>query len=201
MILAGGASRRWGGRDKTAEPLAGRPLLRHAVDAVLPDAAALVVVAPADHPARAGVEEATRRAGRPLTWTREDPPGGGPLAGLAAGVAGLAVPVDAVLVIAGDLPFARTAWPRLLAGLGPDAGRPDAVLGIDPQGRRQPLLAAYRTAVLRDRLARLDPANRPMRALLEGLAVVEVEVTAHEALDLDTPADARAAERVVGTDR
>jgi molybdopterin-guanine dinucleotide biosynthesis protein A len=213
VILAGGTSRRWGGRDKTASPLAGRPVLRHVVDAVLPDAAALVVVAPSGHPAQAGVTAAALDVGCPLRWTREDPPGGGPTAGLAAGLAALdALVADgalpdgvppAVVVLAGDLPFARTALPRLLAALDPGPGpgpgvtHPDVALGLDPDGHRQPLLAVHRTDSLRRRLAGLDPSGAPLRTLLTAADVVEVPVTAHESLDLDTPDDAERAERAL----
>jgi molybdopterin-guanine dinucleotide biosynthesis protein A len=215
VVLAGGTSRRWAGRDKTAAPLAGRAVLEHVVAAVLPQAVALAVVAPADHPARAPVWDAARRAGRPLAWTREDPPGGGPLSGLAAGLAALSAlrgrggPPEIVVLLAGDLPFARTACPRLAAALAApaigdgDGGHavPDTALGVDPGGRAQPLLAAYRTTALRRRLATLDPVGRPVRDLLTGLVVTEVPVTAAEALDLDTPQDAETAERLLATAR
>lgn len=214
VILAGGASRRWGGRDKTAVRLAGRPLLQHVVDGVLPAAASIVVVAPADHPARSALTDAARRARRPLAWTREDPPGGGPCAGLAAGVtalaelAGPAAVPGVVVVLAGDLPFARTAFPRLVAvlaacpGSGPATGpSPEAALGRDPDGHRQPLLAAYRTAAVQRQLARRDPVGRSLRDLLAGLDAVDLPVTAEEALDLDSPADIDAAEQVLSRAR
>jgi len=205
VVLAGGSSRRWAGRDKTTVPLAGRTVLEHAVAAVLPQAVEVVVVAPADHPARPAVWDAALAVGRPLLWTREDPPGGGPLAGLAAGLAslgaldgldGLDGPPGIVVLVAGDLPFARTACPRLVAALtaAQDAG---AAVGIDPDGRRQPLLAAYRTALLRRPFVDSDVTDRPLRDLLAGLVVAEVPVTAVEALDLDTPQDAEAAERLL----
>ena len=47
VILAGGRSSRFG-RDKLAEPVDGRPLLRHAIDAVRPIATEIVVVAAPD---------------------------------------------------------------------------------------------------------------------------------------------------------
>jgi molybdopterin-guanine dinucleotide biosynthesis protein A len=201
VLLAGGTSRRWGGVDKTAHPLAGVPLLQHAAAAVLPRASAVVVVAPADHPARPAVEAAAVAADVPMVWTREDQPGGGPLAGLAAGVAAApdrtATDVDRVaVVLAADHPFAGTAVARLIEALTPDP-TVDAAIGVDPDGRRQPLLAAYREAPLRLVLAGLDPAGRPLRAVLDALHVVEVPVTEDEALDLDTPVDAETAARLL----
>ncbi len=179
----------------------------------------VVVVAPATHPARALVEAAVGRAARAaaaridLRWVREEPPGGGPVPGLAAGVAATATPAtpalaattplaapaaaaaDPLVVLAGDAPFAGSAVPRLLDALG---GSPaDAAVGIDPAGRRQPLLAAYRRAALTRALDAALP-ERPagqgtggrgpsLHGLLATLRVREVPVTRREALDLDTP--------------
>jgi molybdopterin-guanine dinucleotide biosynthesis protein A len=211
VILAGGTSRRWGGADKTAFPLAGTPLLVHAVSSVLPGAAALAIVAPADHPARTAVLAAAAAARRPVTWTRENPPGGGPAAGLAAGLAALTAPPEpppasagagaitlpqagAIAVLAGDLPFARTAWPRLLAALAAEPGA-DAAVGLDPHGRRQPLLAVYRVDALGTRLDAAGGAGRPLRDVTAGMLIIDVPVTRIESLDLDTPQDAEAASR------
>src|SRR5881409_3827494 len=76
VVLAGGGSRRLG-RDKLAEDLDGRPVLRALLDgvrAVAPDAEVVVVGPPG-------------RAVAGAIVVREDPPGGGPVAGLAAGLA------------------------------------------------------------------------------------------------------------------
>jgi len=217
IVLAGGSSRRWGGLDKTAATFAGRPVLLHAVAAVLPGAAALVVVAPAEHPARSQVELAANGARCALAWVREDPPGGGPAAGLAAGLTALDAldpldPLNAVdpgrrieqaVVLAGDLVFAGSAVPRLLAALAlPDADADihadiDAAVGLDPGGRRQPLLAAYHVPALRGRLAGLV-TNVSMRSILAGLRVAEVAVTAQEAFDLYTPRSLTEAESGAG---
>lgn len=105
MVLAGGAARRLGGADKPALPVGGHPLL----DRVLTACAAAdrtVVVGP------------RRPTARPVLWTREEPPGGGPLPALAAGLAALdrdrrpaadgpAAPgrPEVVLILAADLPF------------------------------------------------------------------------------------------------
>ncbi|HEX2116399.1 MAG TPA: molybdenum cofactor guanylyltransferase MobA [Alphaproteobacteria bacterium] len=51
VILAGGLSRRMGGGDKCLRPIGGRPILRHIVDRVRPQVAALVLNANGD-PAR-----------------------------------------------------------------------------------------------------------------------------------------------------
>ena len=78
VVLAGGTAARMDGIDKASVELAGRTLLEYAVDAFL-DADEVVVVGPA------GV-----RTERPVTTVFEDPPRGGPVAGLLTGVDALA---------------------------------------------------------------------------------------------------------------
>lgn len=74
VVLAGGAARRMGGVDKPALPVGGRPM-RDRVLAAVADAAPRVLVGPAG-----AVPPGVR-------VTREDPPGGGPVAAAAAGLA------------------------------------------------------------------------------------------------------------------
>jgi molybdopterin-guanine dinucleotide biosynthesis protein A len=159
VVLAGGAAKRLGGADKPALSVGGRPLLDRVLGACA-DAAETVVVG-------------TRRPTvRPVRWTQEQPPGGGPVAALDAGLRQTTAP--AVLVLSADLPFltARTVQALLGALAGDDAedrragvaeggpdrsaqGRPDGVVLTDPEGRDQPLVAAYRAEALRRELALL----------------------------------------------
>ncbi|WP_085955065.1 molybdenum cofactor guanylyltransferase [Cellulomonas flavigena] len=185
VVLAGGTSRRLGGVDKTALDVGGRPVLVRLLDdlAGLP----LVVVGP------------RQDVGRDVLWTREDPPLGGPLAATAAGVAtGLSEHPDArvVVLVAGDQPFAGTAVASLRTALGPDV---DAALGAGPDGRPQPLLAAYRLAAVRERLVG-DTHGRPVRDLVRGLRTVTVPVAPGTALDVDDAADLETARRLARQD-
>lgn len=176
VVLAGGLGRRLGGADKPALVIGGRTLLdRSVAAAVEAGAAQTVVVGP------------RRDTEVPVTWTREEPPGGGPLAALAAGLAVLGTEPDAVVVLAADLPRVSSSLVgRLLAGLGEKA---DAVAVVDPDGWVQPLVAAYRAGPLRAALDTVgDPRDRPVRALLEHLRVATV-VDADGAADIDTPGD------------
>ncbi len=191
VVLAGGGSRRWDGRDKTAAVLAGRTVLEHAVLGLVSGAGVglgdAVVVAPAGHPAAAAL--------RAATWTREDPAGGGPVAGLAAAVAVLDPDVDVLLLGAGDAPFAGDAARALLDAVAPG---PDAAVGVDPGGREQPLLGAYRVPALRAALpASGGGAGARLRDVVARLRPALVPVGARAALDLDTPADLAAAERLL----
>ncbi|GAA2739576.1 hypothetical protein GCM10010440_02940 [Kitasatospora cinereorecta] len=170
VVLAGGAGRRVGGVDKPGLAVGGRTLLDRVLDACA-QARRVVVVGP---------ERATARGG--VRWTREEPPGGGPVAAVAAGLA--LVDAERVLLFAADLPFLdRPTVERLLAGLA-DA---DGALLVDAAGRDQPLAAAYRTAPLRAALSRLgDPAGQPLRRLLGGLHLLRLADPEGVAYDCDT---------------
>jgi molybdopterin-guanine dinucleotide biosynthesis protein A len=190
IVLAGGASRRWGGRDKTAALLDGRPVLEHAVRGLVAGAgvgfADVVVAGPRS--------DAAVLPG--LRWVREEPPGGGPVAGLAAGLGRLGPSVDVVVFGAGDAPFAGEAVPALLAALTDGV---EGVIGVDPSGRDQLLLGAYRLPALRGALVALgEPAGARVRDLVAGLKLWRVPVGARAALDLDTPEDLEAAARLLG---
>ncbi len=171
VVLAGGGSRRFGS-DKLGAPLHGSTVLETVVRSLPQDWPVLVVGPPRD-------------CGRPVTWTREDPPGGGPLAGVAAGVA--QVTTDVVAVVAGDMPYAGPALVALVAALGtapPDTG---AVVAVDAHGVPNPLLAAYRTASLRRALP-VPAANRPAKVLL-AVPHLAVVVTGRGGRDVDTRDD------------
>ncbi|MFL6098949.1 MAG: NTP transferase domain-containing protein [Actinomycetales bacterium] len=188
VVLAGGTSRRMGGGDKTALDLgAGRSVLDHLVsglDPVVP----VVVVGP------------ERPLERSVTWAREQPPGGGPLAALAAGLAALPGPApDWLVLLAGDQPFAADGVPLLLAAA-VAAADTDAVLGVDRGGRDQPLLAAYRSGAVR---AALEPlaravAGHAMAWLLDRMRVHRLALPDSVTLDVDDPASLARARAALG---
>jgi molybdenum cofactor guanylyltransferase len=206
VVLAGGSSRRWGGRDKTGVLLGGVPVLEHAVRGLVAalnvDLGDVVVVGPAEHPVRPRLAlDRSRMATEPgrgtatepapgVRWVREEPPGGGPVAGLAAGVGVLPPAVTLVVVGAGDAPFAGEAVPLLMDAL--DEGL-DGAIAVDPQGRDQPLLGVYRVAPLRAALP-ASPADTSLRELVGRLRLARVPVGPRAALDLDTPEDLATAE-------
>lgn len=175
IVLGGGDSRRLG-QDKLAARL-GRTtvldtLLTGLVDVL--GSAQITVVGP------------TRPTRVPVRWCRESPPGGGPVAGLA-----LALPHDpaaVVTVVAGDQPFAAAALPLLLGAREPA----DAAIGVDSQGRDQPLLGAYLVGPLRAAIG-TEHRGRSVRSVLSQLTVVRVPLAAIWCLDVDTEADLLAA--------
>lgn len=174
-MLCGGTGRRFGG-DKTRALLDGISVLDHVIG-TLPSAWPVVCVGPP----RPTVAE--------VTWMREDPPGGGPVAALAAGLAAVTEPV--VVVLGGDMPYASAAAPALVSALLAEPAT-DAVLARDPQGRVQPLLAAYRTQALRHAVPH-PPAGAPLMRVVDGLAHVVLAADSRAALDIDTPEDLQTA--------
>ncbi|MFC9844141.1 DUF6457 domain-containing protein [Streptomyces sp. NPDC060223] len=161
VVLAGGAARRLGGVDKPAVRVGGRALLDRVLAACAGAATTVVVAEP-------------RPTARPVVWAREDPPGGGPLAALGAGLRHTTA--EYVVLLSADLPFLEAGTVRRLvetlqlSTIGPvqaekkpsgpvDADRkasgPDGVLLVDPGGKDQPLVAAYRVGALRRELGAL----------------------------------------------
>jgi molybdopterin-guanine dinucleotide biosynthesis protein A len=177
LVLAGGSARRMGGEDKPALLVGGQSLLDRVLGAVA-SASVTVVVGP------------QRATSRPVLWAREDPPGGGPAAALAAGL--LLVEAPWVAVLAADLPFLTPAVVDLL--LAAAQGSDGAVL-LDDTGRDQVLTGVWRTAALREAAAG-DLAGAPLRRVLGGLTCARVTAPAGGPApwaDCDTPAELAAA--------
>ncbi|WP_369778238.1 NTP transferase domain-containing protein [Streptomyces sp. R33] len=180
IVLAGGAARRLGGADKPALHVGGRALLDRVLDACT-DAGTTVVVG------------GRRPTSRPVRWTREDPPGAGPVAALDAGLR--QTTAELVLVLSADLPFLDRATVRALL----DSAGGEGALLRDPTGRDQPLVAAYRAEPLRREIALLATehgglSGLPLRALTAELDLAKVTDTAPLAsFDCDTWDDLAAA--------
>jgi molybdopterin-guanine dinucleotide biosynthesis protein A len=170
IVLTGGTAVRFHGADKASIEVAGRTLLEHVLQALseLPE---VVVV---------GGEVVTSR---PVTFVREDPPAGGPAAGLLAGLAGFPRPPRLVVVVAVDMPLVSTATVRRLML----SSAEDGALLVDEGGRRQFLCAVYRTDAL---LAAAPPQEEQhglsVKRLVGGLRLAEVPALAGEAADIDT---------------
>ncbi|PZU40242.1 MAG: molybdenum cofactor guanylyltransferase [Microbacterium sp.] len=177
IVLAGGRASRLGGAIKPLLEIEGRSLLTRAIDAAVDAGARRIVVA------------STPLGDDPrVTWVREDPPFGGPVAGIVAALP--AIDAEWVLVLAADLPRAAAAVQALRAGW-PDAAAEAATEGVclvDAEHRAQRLTAVYRTASLRRVAAALPAAGRgsAVRALTDGLALSLVDDVAGASRDVDT---------------
>ncbi len=135
-----------------------------------------------------GVERPTIR---PVQWTLEEPPGGGPLAGLAAGLGLLRPDSERVVVLATDLPYVAAADVERLLGASTDA---DAVVFVDDTGTAQPLCAAYSVRALRAAIAATgDVHGAPMSSILDHLRVRTIPDHG-AARDADTPEELDMAE-------
>lgn len=206
-VLAGGGSRRFG-RDKTAEPVGGVPMVERAV-ATLEGLCDEVVVV-------------SSRAATPKGRWRIVPdlrPGEGPLAGLEAALAEAEnLGYDGAFVLAADLPLVdRATLVRLVEALdggvavaaapgsgdvegvgavhedetvderaGGDEG--EAVDGGESSAATvQPLCAVYRVACSGPAKRLLDEGRRDARALLEAVGGRILEVDPARLLNVNTP--------------
>jgi molybdopterin-guanine dinucleotide biosynthesis protein A len=161
VVLAGGAARRLGGTDKPGVRVGGRALLDRVLAACGGARRTVVVAAP-------------RPTARPVTWAREDPAGGGPLAALDAGLR--RTTAEHVVVLSADLPFLQEPTVgRLLHALRTSGC--DGALLTDPGGRDQPLVAAYRTPRLREELALLAGRHGALTGLPLRRLTAELNLT------------------------
>ncbi|AQA23616.1 mobA-like NTP transferase domain protein [Rhodococcus sp. MTM3W5.2] len=181
VILAGGSASRMGGVDKPAIVIAGRSMLRAALDSVA-RAERVVVVGPHRDDLAA-----------PIAQTQESPAGGGPVLAMDAGLLELGDGTAPVVVLAADLPFLSSASiESLVAALDREPSAP-AAFALDESGRVQFLLGVWRRDALSaglDELGRTDLANRPMKTLIPA-GYVTVPMTGIS--DCDTEADVAAA--------
>ena len=177
VVLSGGRAARLGGVDKPRLTVGGESLLAGVIAAAAAAGAARIVVVGPGGPERA------RAADARIVWTREDPPFGGPVAGLAAALP--VVETGRVLVLTGDLVSPADAVALLLADgtEGTDGVRLD-----DPSGRAQWLTAVYDTAALAAAIAALPDGGRDasVRAAVRGLRLTARSASADVVRDVDT---------------
>lgn len=177
VILAGGRAAGLGGVDKAGIELHGRTLLEWSLDAVI-DAREVVVV---------GDPVPTER---PVTFTREDPRYGGPVAALLTGFDALLQHTQWLAVVAVDMPRVTPYTFRRLIDAAAVRDLDGAAL-TDPGGRRQLCLV-----VRSDRLQEVRPAyeeqhHLALRRLLAPLRLADVPAQGDEHRDVDSWADLR----------
>ncbi|WP_075692150.1 molybdenum cofactor guanylyltransferase [Corynebacterium sphenisci] len=189
IILAGGTGRRMGGASKPDLRLHGRRLVDHLLGDLAAQGRPAVVVGPPG---------LTLPESPLVDRTLEDPPLGGPAAGIAAGAAAVRrrhPGARRVAVLACDAPYSARALPLLEERLAADraaGGAADGAVGVDPAGRVQRLLAVVDLAALEDAVAALRAAggvrDRSVRRLLAPLHLIEAPVPGW-VRDADAPAD------------
>jgi molybdopterin-guanine dinucleotide biosynthesis protein A len=187
VVLAGGASRRFGG-DKLAAELSGVPLLHRAVDRIARVCGSvIVVIAPQAH-------EPSVPDGIAVRFVHDEVGKEGPLRGAAAGLA--ATDSEWAILAGGDMPDLQPSVLTALLRFGSDREAAAAALG-EGTGFR-PLPCALLTEPARERAEELlSQGERSLRSLLSSLsaAVLEEETwlrldpgrrTLH---DVDEPSD------------
>lgn len=177
ILLTGGTARRLGGIDKATVEIEGQTLLEQVLTALPADVPVVVAGPPLP-------------TSRPVVFAQEDPPLGGPVAGIHAALSSITSAV--VCVIAVDMPRAVPVLQEMLDALAADS-HADVALPVTSDGRQQPLCSAWRTSALRAAISRLGTIDgAAMRALLAPMHAREVSLTpAQEALldDIDSPRD------------
>lgn len=179
-MLAGGRGSRLGSREKGEIRIGGERLVDIVVGGALASGCERAIVV-GDVPCDSA------------TVVREDPPFGGPVAGLAA-----ALPeVDAgwIMLLACDLPHARLLCHLLAESfhhIGPEF---DGLVAIH-EGRVQWLSGYYLRSSVEAALARLgDPEGASLKILLDDMKLREVQDPEGLSRDIDTPEELEAIER------
>ncbi len=182
IVLAAGRSRRMGRANKLLSPVAGRPMLVHAVEAALRSRADPVVVVTGHD----GAEVRAALAGLDVRFVDNPDYAAGMSTSLRAGLAALPEGIDGAVICLGDMPRVAPALiDRLIENFDVDAGR--AICLPCHRGRRgNPVLWAARFFPEMRRLA----GDRGARRL-----IVAHDASVHEVacdddgvlIDVDTP--------------
>jgi len=187
-ILAGGRASRFGGRDKSALVVEGRPILDRQLAALAQVADDVMLVVGNETPPRADVRV-----------VRDRVTASGPLGGLDAALA--AARHDALVLLACDMPFVTARLLGHLLSLTPGA---DAVVPRTERGYH-PLCAAYTRACQAAVAGRLA---RGQFRMVDFLADVRVRVVCGDELaalgdhrllaNINTPAEYQGLDRTIG---
>ena len=193
IVLSGGTSSRFGS-DKASAKINGQTLLELLITNLLAEGIEeIVVVGPK---VALNLGKAIEGAAK-ITFVREAPEFGGPVAAIAAAIS--EIQSEQVAIFATDMPFAPKFLPALKARLDAKlesklAG--DAALIVDSQGFAQPLAALYQSAPLKEALSELAKINgvsgQSMKRLIIDLKQVlvplhETQLNPDYLLDIDTP--------------
>jgi molybdopterin-guanine dinucleotide biosynthesis protein A len=192
ILLAGGRASRLGGATKPLLEVGGMSILRRTVAAVADAGARPIVVAAPVLTDDLDVE-----------WILEDPPFGGPVAGIVAAFTRPALwepEPDWTFVLACDLPRVDAAVARLRSDIVLLPSDTDGICLADASSRPQWLTGAYRTSALRSAADAIadDGRNASVQELLADLAIAAIAVPENLTADIDTWEDLRRAREAAG---
>jgi molybdopterin-guanine dinucleotide biosynthesis protein A len=174
VVLAGGRGSRLGGREKGEIRLQGRRLIDIVVGAALETGSEKVIIA-GDVEAEGAVS------------IREEPPFGGPAAGLAAALPHLES--EWILLLACDLPHARLLCHLLFESFREVDPETDGLVALH-ENRVQWLAGLYRRRSIEAALARFgEAADASMKDLFGPMMLREVQDPEGLSRDIDTPAE------------
>jgi molybdenum cofactor guanylyltransferase len=188
-ILAGGAARRLGGRQKALLDVGGRPILDRQLD-VLRELADQVFIIGA---------EAAAWADRGLTAVADEIPGCGALGGIYTAI--VRSPRERTIVVGCDMPYLSAALLRHMIDMDADVVIPRSRRGLEP------LCAIYARACAGAIRQRLDRGELEAAAMPEGVSVKEIAAAALDAFgpddllfaNVNTPHDYERARTIVET--
>jgi len=197
-IVAGGRGTRMGtaGATKGLLPVQGRPIIERQIEVLRRCFDEVIVVA--NDPAL-GTLLGQGEGGGGLRVVADRWPGVGPLAGLDAALDALPPAAQAVVCVAGDMPFLSVAVLELLRDSAPEATAVVPWIG----GHREPLLARYGRAcapIAREQLQRGDHAmwrllaRLPLVRFIEEQALRAVDPDLRCLFNVNTPDDLAAAD-------
>ena len=185
IVVGGGGGERLGGVSKPDLTLGGVRLIDRVCGALLEACGA----------GRVAVVPPAVRVPDGVLRTLEDPPGGGPLAGIDAGLAALGGPDDAwVVVVSVDCPGIADVLAALLDEPLGDRCEGRILRGGVPEPFDQYLMGVYRVGALRRVLdeavaRRGNVRGMGVRRVLRALALERVDVSVDVCRDVDTPED------------
>lgn len=183
-VLAGGRARRFG-RDKTAVPVEGVPMIERAVAALREVCDDVVVV--------------SSRGDTPVGAWRIVPdarPDRGPLGGIETALEEAdREGFRSVLVLAADLPLVEVSTLRSVVDALADSDAAAARRAGEPDF--EPLCAAYRRGCLAHARGLLDRGHAAAHALFEEVGGVRVAVNDDVTLNVNTPEDLARAEAIL----
>jgi len=186
IVLCGGSGERLGAADKTLAPLADRPLIQYALEALRPQVGALVLGCGRDPGAYASF-------GYPLA--SDETPGSGPLGGIVGALS--LVRTEWILIYPGDAPFPDATLVERLAATAEREGLAVPVAG----GYRQHLVLLLRRARAAALAGFYAEGGRAIREWLDaaGASVVDMDDLADAFFNVNTPEDLARAERRLAT--